>query len=666
MNENTLKNLNNLTRILGADRLLTPEDVTAIKEVIVSILANNKKEIEGLTEEAREVINGVLNKIKDEHDTYLKNTEKMAQEVKSDSTDAINKAKEAMKEFEAVKALCKEVMENKPKDGEDADEEKIVADVLAQIKLPEYKEVMLDDGGQIVDKINALPVNEENQIDASHIKNLPKVKSVGGGITQKRVMQLIQESGSAGVTLKVNGTNNVDQGTLDLIEGSGMTITDNGDGTVTFESSGGSGTPGGSNTQLQYNNAGSFGGISGATTDGTATTYTTGNLKAADVKASGSGGLQTLSNNGTVTALFGAGGGANNTFYGDIKANYATASTVPYFDSSKNLVSSAVTPTELGYVSGVTSLIQTQLDGKVDENVAITGATKTKITYDTKGLVTAGADATTADIADSTNKRYVTDAQLTVIGNTSGTNTGDVSVTDSSEIDFTLTGQNITASLKSGSIDETKLDTSVNASLDLADTSVQPNSSPTLATITTTGNIELGNASDTTLSRSAAGQLAVEGVQVATISNAVALSNKTIAYSTEPATDDTAYGETMGGILAGDTLAQWDLVYLDSTSGRWEKADADAIGTAGNVLLGLAMAAGTDGGSLTVLLKGIVRNDGWTWSGAGKVLYASTTAAAMSETAVSGEDDVVRVLGHTLSDDCVFFNPSVNWIIYKA
>jgi len=59
------------------------------------------------------------------------------------------------------------------------------------------------------------------------------------------------------------------------------------------------------------------------------------------------------------------------------------------------------------------------------ENSAITGATKTKITYDSKGLVTAGSDATTADIADSTNKRYVTDAQLTVIGNTSGTNTGD-------------------------------------------------------------------------------------------------------------------------------------------------------------------------------------------------------------------------------------------------
>ena len=58
-------------------------------------------------------------------------------------------------------------------------------------------------------------------------------------------------------------------------------------------------------------------------------------------------------------------------------------------------------------------------------NAGITGATKTKITYDTKGLVTAGTDATTADIAASTNKNYVTDAQKIVIGNTSGSNTGD-------------------------------------------------------------------------------------------------------------------------------------------------------------------------------------------------------------------------------------------------
>ena len=98
----------------------------------------------------------------------------------------------------------------------------------------------------------------------------------------------------------------------------------------------------------------------------------------------------------------------------------------------------------------------TLLNAKVTSNSAITGATKTKITYDAKGLVTSGADATTADIAASTNKNYVTDAQAIVIGNTSGTNTGDVSVTDGSTIDFTLTGQALTAEVKDNSITEAK------------------------------------------------------------------------------------------------------------------------------------------------------------------------------------------------------------------
>lgn len=89
------------------------------------------------------------------------------------------------------------------------------------------------------------------------------------------------------------------------------------------------------------------------------------------------------------------------------------------------LADGSVSNAEFQYLNGVTSAIQTQLDGKVDENSSITGATKTKITYDAKGLVTSGADATTADIAASTDKNYVTDAQLVVIGNTSGTNTGD-------------------------------------------------------------------------------------------------------------------------------------------------------------------------------------------------------------------------------------------------
>ena len=74
-------------------------------------------------------------------------------------------------------------------------------------------------------------------------------------------------------------------------------------------------------------------------------------------------------------------------------------------------------------------------------NASITGASKTKLTYDAKGLVTAGADATTADIAASTDKNYVTDAQKSgVLSNTSGTNTGDQTITLTGDVTGTGTG----------------------------------------------------------------------------------------------------------------------------------------------------------------------------------------------------------------------------------
>jgi hypothetical protein len=65
-------------------------------------------------------------------------------------------------------------------------------------------------------------------------------------------------------------------------------------------------------------------------------------------------------------------------------------------------------------------------DNKINSNTPIVGATKTKVTYDNNGLVTSGADATTSDIADSTDKRYVTDAEKTKLGHISITQAVDL------------------------------------------------------------------------------------------------------------------------------------------------------------------------------------------------------------------------------------------------
>ena len=62
-----------------------------------------------------------------------------------------------------------------------------------------------------------------------------------------------------------------------------------------------------------------------------------------------------------------------NSFSGSQNYSDKTASTVAIFDGSKNLVSSAVSVTELNFIGGVTSGVQTQINGKL----SLTGGTMT-------------------------------------------------------------------------------------------------------------------------------------------------------------------------------------------------------------------------------------------------------------------------------------------------
>ena len=205
--------------------------------------------------------------------------------------------------------------------------------------------------------------------------------------------------------------------------------------------------------------------------------------------------------------------------------------------------------------------------------------------------------------------------------------------------------------------------------------------------ITTTGTIELGAASDTTLSRSSAGVLAVEGVVVPTVSSTNTLTNKTLTSPTittstlsgkqqlaegasialDPAAtaDGVFTGTTVTG-TAGYTQAFGDLVYLDPTDSRWEAVDANAaIGADGDArgMIGMVVSAGTDGTACTILLNGIIRADAkfptLTINGAA---FASETAGLITQTAPTTSGVVVRNIGTAITADEIYFNPSQTWL----
>ncbi len=62
------------------------------------------------------------------------------------------------------------------------------------------------------------------------------------------------------------------------------------------------------------------------------------------------------------------------------------------------------------------------------------------------------------------------------------------------------------------------------------------------------------------------------------------------------------------------------------------------------------------------LPSSVIRNDSWNWATIGAPLYLSTTAGGITDTAPTGTDKVVRVIGFVLTDDCIWFGPSPDYI----
>jgi hypothetical protein len=227
-------------------------------------------------------------------------------------------------------------------------------------------------------------------------------------------------------------------------------------------------------------------------------------------------------------------------------------------------------------------------------NSSITAKTKIKITYDSKGLITAGVDATTADITPSTDRNYVTDVQSGVISNTSGINSGDETTSSiKSKLGITtLSGSNTgdQTNITGNAATATKLSTVRNINGVAFDGS---------GDITITSTADAGTLTGTTLNSTVTGSSLTS---VGTLANLTVTNPIAGSITGNAATSTTA--TTAGNITATSNTTLTSLSNLNTvgtiTSGVWsgttvaiEKGGTGAT-TAAAARANLGLAIGTN------------------------------------------------------------------------
>lgn len=282
--------------------------------------------------------------------------------------------------------------------------------------------------------------------------------------------------------------------------------------------------------------------------------------------------------------------------------------TLPDATGTVQLRVADVDDTEIGYLNGVTSAIQTQLDGKVDESL-----------FDAKGdILVASADNTPAKLGVGTNGYILTansgatngiewaaapislpsqtgnsGKYLTTDGSTASW--GTVSSYSAPTLGSTSIASGATVSNIAGlTINSTTIPTSATlltsggalgtpSSGTLTNATGLPISGLTSSTSTALGlgTIELGHATDTTIARGSAGVVTIEGVNIVTTSSTDTLTNKTLSSAiattalTLNATAELRLADTDSthyvGFKSPSTVTTnriWTLPSADGTSGQ--------------------------------------------------------------------------------------------------
>lgn len=129
-----------------------------------------------------------------------------------------------------------------------------------------------------------------------------------------------------------------------------------------------------------------------------------------------------------------------------------------------------------------------------------------------------------------------------------------------------------------------------------------------------------------------------------------------------PTVNMTASGLIVEGTVDTNAIGIGAPLFM-AANGHFNTTNATSSAT--SPCVGLAMDTGT--GVKRILVQGVLRFDAWSWNtgpGTLGLIYISNSAGTLSQSQPSGTDEVIQPVGWALSDNCIYFAPSMIYLTH--
>ena len=187
--------------ILTQNDTLTPKEVEKFLTMVLEVIKKSKDNFEKLSADNLQTLASSIAYVEELTGNVSNDLSSKSSALLGQIESKIDLLNTTLKEVKAMKLIP-------GKKGKDADEKKIIKEVLSQIELPKFKETILDDASQIKDKLETL--EGDNRLDIKAIKGAEKLSTQANldraiSVLDKRTQFLINKPAGSSSPLTTKG-----------------------------------------------------------------------------------------------------------------------------------------------------------------------------------------------------------------------------------------------------------------------------------------------------------------------------------------------------------------------------------------------------------------------------------------------------------------------------